>query len=125
MALHQYNEVVTLNPLPLDSADVIELLSAEAAPIPVWLDAAKAFMAQHNVSVGVCGCVLMHIVLRCGVAGWGCVGLGSACIWGRGRGFHSKKRGNVREGSGRGACGVHNVCVVCGECVVAGCIWKP
>ena len=50
VALHQFNEAVALDPLPQDALDVIELLSAEAAPIPVWLDAAKAFMAQGNVS---------------------------------------------------------------------------
>jgi hypothetical protein len=52
VSLHQYNEAVALDPLPQDAYDVVELLSAEAAPIPVWLDAAKAFLAQGNVSVG-------------------------------------------------------------------------
>lgn len=54
VSLHQYNEAVALDPLPQDAYDVIELLSAEAAPIPVWLDAAKAFLAQGNVSATVC-----------------------------------------------------------------------
>lgn len=50
VSLHQYSEAVALDPLPNDADDVVELLSAEAAPIPVWLDAAKAFLAQGNVS---------------------------------------------------------------------------
>lgn len=50
VSLHQYSEAVALDPLPQDAYDVVELLSAEAAPIPVWLDAAKAFLAQGNVS---------------------------------------------------------------------------
>lgn len=57
VALHQYNEAVALDPLPQDAFDVVELLSAEAAPIPVWLDAAKAFLAQGNVGVAyTCAC---------------------------------------------------------------------
>lgn len=52
VSLHQYDEAVALDPLPQDADDVIELLSAEAAPISVWLDAAKAFLAQNNVSAG-------------------------------------------------------------------------
>lgn len=51
VSLHQYSEAVALDPLPGDADDVVELLSAEAAPIPVWLDAAKAFLAQGNVGV--------------------------------------------------------------------------
>jgi hypothetical protein len=52
VSLHQYEEAVALDPLPQDADDVIELLSAEAAPISVWQDAAKAFLAQNNVSAG-------------------------------------------------------------------------
>lgn len=50
VSLHNYDEAVALDPLTQDAYDVVELLSAEAAPIPVWLDAAKAFLAQGNVS---------------------------------------------------------------------------
>jgi hypothetical protein len=60
VSLHQYGEAVALDPLPNDADDVVELLSAEA-PIPVWLDAAKAFLAQGNVSgpaLTACSCSL-------------------------------------------------------------------
>jgi hypothetical protein len=50
VALHERNEAVALHAssLPDDPEDVLNLLSAEAAPLVRWLDAAKAYLAHQQ-----------------------------------------------------------------------------